>query len=50
MNLKGLTAPLTQKIGDLTSLIQEIRDNLEKQIELLEKINENLSKDKEDNN
>ncbi len=49
MNLKGITGPLTEKIGSLTELVQEMSDNIKEQTELqnqilarLEDINEKL--------
>ncbi len=38
MNLKGITAPLTEKMGDLTALVQEMSDNIKEQTILQKKI------------
>ncbi len=44
MNLKALTAPLRDKIGDLTGLVQDMTDLLAKQTKLQEEILEELRK------
>lgn len=38
MNLKGITAPLTEKMGDLTALVQEMSDNIKKQTQIQKQI------------
>lgn len=50
MNLKGLTAPLTEKIESLMELVQKMVDDIDelkqlnqKQFIELQKVNENLS-------
>ena len=43
MNFKALTGPLTDKIGDLTALVQEMSDNIKAQTALQTKILEKLN-------
>ena len=55
MNLKAITAPLGDKIGDLVELVQEMQNNIEALVEVnqrqftqLEEINKKISDDKKD--
>lgn len=52
MNFKNLTAPLTEKIGNLTALVQDMIDNLEEQTEIQKEILKTLKgiKSKDVNN
>jgi len=38
MNLKGLTGPLTERIGSLTALMQEMIDNIVEQTKIQKEI------------
>lgn len=38
MNLKGLTGPLTDKIGSLVEIVQEMLDNMKEQTDTQKKI------------
>ena len=38
MNLKGITAPLAEKIGAITEILQELIDSVKAQTALQEKI------------
>ncbi len=46
MNLNAITKPLTEKMGDLTAVLQDVLDSLKAQTKLLESINEKLTKEK----
>jgi|TARA_Y100000310_G_scaffold345798_1_gene470100 hypothetical protein len=39
MNLKGITAPLAEKINELVILLDKLLENIEVQTELLQKMN-----------
>ena len=51
VNLKGLTAPLTEKIESLTELLQELIDDIKEQKIIQQKILDrlNVCKNKENN-
>ncbi len=45
MNLGAITKPLAEKMGDLTSILQELLDNQKAQVEILKSIDEKLTKE-----
>ncbi len=45
MNLSGIMKPLAEKLGDLTSILQELLDNQKAQVEILKSIDEKLTKE-----